>query len=288
MVHGDTTTAMASSIAAFYSHIPVAHVEAGLRTSKKYSPFPEEINRRIISVVTDYHFAPTLKAKSNLLIEGIQENRIFVTGNTVIDALYIGVNKIKSEPELAKLLMKQFFFLESSRRMILVTGHRRENFGEGFDNICKALVNIANARQDIDIVYPVHLNPRVRDSVRRIIFESGCSNIYLVDPVGYIPFVYLMMRCFLVLTDSGGVQEEASSLKKPVLVMRDNTERQEGVDSGALKIVGTSVDNIVNETLSLLDDAAKYKVMHQAINPFGDGTAAKKIIQVISQNILNV
>lgn len=282
LVHGDTTTSMAASLAAFYLRIPVGHVEAGLRTHNKYSPFPEEINRTITGVIADLHFAPTEAARQNLLRVGVQSKYITVTGNTVIDALLDVVRLIESDSETMQQLAQRFSFLNPDRRLILVTGHRRENFGAGFEDICRALVDIAAQRPDVDILYPVHLNPNVREPVFRILGEAGLDSIHLIDPVDYLPFVYLMRRSTLIITDSGGVQEEAPSLGKPVLVMRDTTERPEAVDAGTVKLVGTCRDTILRETLHLLDSAAAYQTMSLSHNPYGDGLAAQRIAEFVS------
>jgi len=292
LVHGDTTTTMAASLAAFYSGIPVGHVEAGLRTHNKHAPFPEEVNRRVAGVVADLHFAPTETARNNLLKEGISADTIFVTGNTVIDALLMTLEKIRSEnmePKIIGKLIESFPGLSKvfsngrqqakDNRLILVTGHRRENFGRGFENICQALKKIAINHPDAQIVYPVHLNPQVQEPVRRILSE--CANIYLIDPLDYLPFVYLIHRSYIIITDSGGVQEEAPSLGKPVLVMRDTTERPEAVDAGTVKLVGTDYDAIVDNVSSLLEDNEVYKIMAQAVNPYGDGKACGRIIEAL-------
>lgn len=283
LVHGDTTTSMAASLAAFYLRIPVGHVEAGLRTHNKYSPFPEEINRTITGVIADLHFAPTEAARRNLLNVGVPSERITVTGNTVIDALLDVVRLIESDSEIRQQLSQQFSFLNPDRRLILVTGHRRENFGAGFEDICRALVEIAAKRSDVEILYPVHLNPNVREPAFRILGEAGLDSIHLIDPVDYLPFVYLMHRSSLIITDSGGVQEEAPTLGKPVLVMRDTTERPEAVDAGTVKLVGTCRDTIVTEALHLLDDAEAYQTMTLAHNPYGDGFAAPRIVEHIKE-----
>ncbi len=282
LVHGDTTTSMAASLAAFYRRIPVGHVEAGLRTHNKYSPFPEEINRTVTGVIADLHFAPTEAARQNLLKVGVKSKYITVTGNTVIDALLDVVRLIESDPETMQQLAQRFSFLNPDRRLILVTGHRRENFGAGFEDICRALVDIAVQRPDVEILYPVHLNPNVREPVFRILGDAGLDSIHLIDPVDYLPFVYLMRRSTLIITDSGGVQEEAPSLGKPVLVMRDTTERPEAVDAGTVKLVGTCRNTILRETLHLLDSAAAYKAMSLSHNPYGDGLAAQRIAEFVS------
>jgi UDP-N-acetylglucosamine 2-epimerase (non-hydrolysing) len=279
LVHGDTTTSFAASLAAFYQKIPVGHVEAGLRTGDIYAPFPEEMNRRLTGRIANFHFAPTDGARTNLLAEGVSEKNIYVTGNTVIDALLQVVNRLTNDVQLRAEFDKQFEFIGATKRLILVTGHRRENFGEGFENICHALANIAT-RNDVQIVYPVHLNPNVQEPVNRIL--KGISNVHLIAPLDYLPFVYLMNRSTLLITDSGGVQEEAPSLGKPVLVMRDTTERPEAVDAGTVILVGTDKQKIITETNRLLDDSAAYKIMSQAHNPYGDGLAAQRICDVLS------
>jgi UDP-N-acetylglucosamine 2-epimerase (non-hydrolysing) len=282
LVHGDTTTTFAVTLAAYYRQIPVGHVEAGLRTGNLYSPWPEEANRKLTGALAKLHFTPTEASKCNLLHEGIEDSRIIVTGNTVIDSLLQTVGKLKSNPDLQASMIKQFFFLSCHRKIILVTGHRRESFGGGFERICQALAHTATKFPDIDIVYPVHLNPQVRKTVYH--FLSKIPNIYLIEPLDYLPFVYLMSRSYLILTDSGGVQEEAPSLGKPVLVMRDTTERLEAVNAGTVKLVGTCVDQIVNQLDILLTDTAAYQDMSFAHNPYGDGKACKRIIQALAQN----
>lgn len=285
LVQGDTTTTFVASLAAFYLKVPLAHIEAGLRTNNKYHPFPEEINRRLTTHIADLHFAPTEKARQNLLKEGINDDRIFVTGNTVIDALFMVVQK-QTGQEVRK---KWHAFFEdhlgipinSSRRLILVTGHRRENFGKGFENICKAIRKMAKSRRDVAIVYPVHLNPNVQGPVNRIL--KGLENVYLIKPLDYEPFVYLMSKAYLILTDSGGIQEEAPSLGKPVLVMRETTERPEAVESGAVKLTGTDRHKIIEEVDKLLDNRFYYKTMSSAGNPYGDGKAAERIIKTLKK-----
>jgi UDP-N-acetylglucosamine 2-epimerase (non-hydrolysing) len=279
LVHGDTTTTMATSLAAYYQRVPVGHVEAGLRTGNIYSPWPEEINRKIAGSISDIHFAPTENSQNNLLREGVAAERVHVTGNTVIDALLQVDMRIRKDLELNAELEKQFAFLDSTKRLILVTGHRRENFGTGFENICAALAELA-ARPDVQIVYPVHLNPNVQEPVRRIL--GGLSNAYLIKPQDYLPFVYLMGRSYLILTDSGGIQEEAPSLGKPVFVMRSTTERPEAVSAGTVKIVGTDRAKIVSEVALLLDNATEYALMARAHNPYGDGKAAARICEILS------
>lgn len=267
LVQGDTTSAMAGALAAFYERIPVGHIEAGLRTGNLQMPWPEEMNRKVIGSLASLHFAPTQKAKENLLRESIAEETIFVTGNTVIDALFLILQSQKRP---------SFDFIDPKKRLILVTGHRRENFGEGFQSICKAISTLAQ-REDIQIVYPVHLNPQVQGPVRLLL--GHLPNVKLIEPLDYISFVFLMHLSYLVLTDSGGVQEEAPSLGKPVLVMRDVTERPEGVEAGTAKLVGTNAAIIVKEVERLLDDPLHYRTMSQAHNPYGDGHAAKRIGQ---------
>jgi UDP-N-acetylglucosamine 2-epimerase (non-hydrolysing) len=274
LVHGDTTTTLATSLSAYYAKIKVGHVEAGLRTHNKYSPWPEELNRRLVGAVTDIHFAPTGKAYANLLREGTAEDAIHVTGNTVIDALLDVVARVRTDDVLKRRFEAQFAFIDPLKRLVLVTGHRRENFGAGFENICLALREIAG-RGDVQIVYPVHLNPNVQEPARRIL--SGVVDVHLIEPLNYLPFVYLMDRSTLLITDSGGVQEEAPSLGKPVLVMRDTTERPEAVDAGTVKLVGTDRAVITREVNRLLDDQAAYEAMARAHNPYGDGQAAVRI-----------
>ncbi len=274
LVHGDTTTTMAASMAAFYAQIPVGHVEAGLRTGDIYAPWPEEMNRMIVGRIADLHFAPTETARKSLLAENIDDSKIFVTGNTVIDALQDVVSRFETTPELNAKMLEEFPFIDPDKRLILVTGHRRENFGQGFENICQALKEISE-QSDAQIVYPVHLNPNVQAPVKRII--GGNSKVFLIDPQEYLPFVWLMNRSYLIITDSGGVQEEAPSLGKPVLVMRNTTERPEAVDAGTALLVGTDTARIRDEALRLLQNEAAYADMARAINPYGDGTASAQI-----------
>lgn len=289
-VHGDTTTSMAAALAAFYRQIPVAHVEAGLRTGNIYSPWPEEMNRQITARITKLHFAPTSLARRNLLNEGIKEDGILVTGNTVIDALHIVTDKIISDSNLSKelksLLLEKGYDvsrLENGRKLVLITGHRRENFGEGFINICNAIKNLANRFQEVDFVYPMHLNPNVRKPVLEILGSDKVSNVFLIEPLEYLPFVYLMEKSYLILTDSGGVQEEAPGLGKPVLVMRDTTERPEAVEAGTVMLVGTDRDKIETGVQDLLTDGILYKRMSEAVNPYGDGLAASRIVDFIKK-----
>ena len=278
LVHGDTTTTFAASLAAYYQQIPVGHVEAGLRTGNIYSPWPEEINRKLTGAITDLHFAPTALAAENLKKENIAAEHIVVTGNTVIDALLEVIQRIQQDAVLENQLASQFRFLNPAKKLLLVTGHRRESFGGGFERICQALAQLAK-RDDLEIVYPVHLNPNVREPVNRLLSHNG--NIHLIDPLDYLPFVYLMNRAYLILTDSGGIQEEAPSLGKPVLVMRDTTERPEAVQAGTVKLVGTDTDKIVQEASHLLDDRHAYEAMGFAHNPYGDGKACQRIIQTL-------
>jgi UDP-N-acetylglucosamine 2-epimerase (non-hydrolysing) len=276
-VHGDTTTTMAASIASFYSGAKVCHVEAGLRTNNKYSPFPEEMNRQVTGRIADYHFAPTEQSKQNLLVENVLDDSILVTGNTVIDALLESTVKVNSieNPEIEKLKS----IVDKSRKLILVTGHRRENHGQGFINICEALKEIAIRHKDVQIIYPVHLNPNVKGPVYEIL--SGIDTVHLIDPLAYPAFVWLMNQSYLIITDSGGVQEEAPSLGKPVLVMRDSTERPEAVDVGTVILVGTDKDKIVKECNDLLTSLVKYEKMSALHNPYGDGKACKRIVEYI-------
>ncbi|SDJ66932.1 non-hydrolyzing UDP-N-acetylglucosamine 2-epimerase [Microbulbifer yueqingensis] len=280
-VHGDTTTTLATTLSAYYQQIPVAHVEAGLRTGNIYSPWPEEANRKLTGAIAQYHFAPTQGARENLMAEGISAERIVVTGNTVIDALLEVVTKIEADDHLKGELVAQFPFLDRNKKLILVTGHRRESFGAGFENICHAIREIAG-REDVQVVYPVHLNPNVQEPVNRHL--SGLSNVHLIEPLDYLPFVYLMNQAHILLTDSGGVQEEAPSLGKPVLVMRDTTERPEAVEAGTVKLVGTDIQKIVTGTIDLLDDQSEYEKMSFAHNPYGDGKACQRIIEEIVNN----
>lgn len=279
LVHGDTTTTLGASLAAYYQRIPVGHVEAGLRTGNILSPWPEEINRKVAGTIARLHFAPTEQSRQNLLAENVHSEHVYVTGNTVIDALHEVVTRVESDDALAREMTRRLP-LDPSKRMILVTGHRRESFGDGFERICNALRRIA-ARSDAEIVYPVHLNPNVKGPVEALL--SGFSNVHLIEPQDYLPFVYLMHRSSLILTDSGGVQEEAPSLGKPVLVMRDTTERPEAVDAGTVRLVGTNEDLIVSCVESLLDDQLAYNSMSFAHNPYGDGLAARRIVEAINR-----
>lgn len=278
LVHGDTTTTFAASLASYYEKIPVGHVEAGLRTGNIYSPWPEEMNRRLTGSIAATHFAPTDSARKNLLAEGVPGERIHVTGNTVIDALFQVVKRIDQDQELKQSLASQFPFIDPSKKVILVTGHRRENFGQGFEDICHSLHELGQ-RPDVQIIYPVHLNPNVQEPVRRIL--SNSPSIFLIEPLDYLPFVYLMSQSYLIITDSGGVQEEAPSLGKPVLVMRDTTERPEAVEAGTVKLVGTDKNKIVKETQNLLDNEDEYLEMSKAHNPYGDGKASERIVSAL-------
>lgn len=278
LVHGDTATTFATSLSAYYQQIPVGHVEAGLRTGNLYSPWPEEANRKLTGALAAKHFAPTETSRQNLLKENIDPANIHVTGNTVIDALFEVVRKLEKGP-LGDELRARFDFLKDDKRLVLVTGHRRESFGEGFENICRALAETAKAHPDVQIVYPVHLNPNVREPVNRLL--AGVDNITLIEPQDYLPFVYLMNRAHIILTDSGGIQEEAPSLGKPVLVMRNTTERPEAVQAGTVKLVGTSVDVITSELTKLLDQPELYSAMSYAHNPYGDGNACKRILDAL-------
>ncbi len=282
LVHGDTTTTMAASLAAFYAQVPVGHVEAGLRTGNIYAPWPEEMNRMVVGRIATLHFAPTETARASLLAENVDPAQIIVTGNTVIDALHQVVARFEQDATLDAQMQALFPFLDASKRMILVTGHRRENFGAGFENICQALKTISEA-SDTQIVYPVHLNPNVQAPVKRIL--GDVDTVHLIAPQDYLPFVWLMSRAHLIITDSGGVQEEAPSLGKPVLVMRDTTERPEAVAAGTVLLVGTDPERIVHETLRLLNDAEAYAAMARAMNPYGDGTAAAQIAAALVSSI---
>jgi len=286
LVHGDTTTSTASALAAFYQQIPVGHVEAGLRTHNIYSPWPEEMNRLITSRIATYNFAPTQLSKQNLIEEGIAENKILVTGNTVIDALYMVIEKIKSDTEMNNQLhstLKKLGYdverLNGNRKLVLITGHRRENFGDGFISMCSAIKTLSEKYPQVDFVYPMHLNPNVRKPIREVFGnENSISNMFFIEPLEYLPFVYLMEKSDVVLTDSGGIQEEAPGLGKPVLVMRDTTERPEALEAGTVKLVGTDFNKIVSEVSALLDDKAYYEKMSKAQNPYGDGKASERIV----------
>lgn len=282
LVHGDTATTFAASLAAYYHKVKIGHVEAGLRTGDIYSPWPEEANRKLTGALANYHFAPTQSSYNNLIKENINPENITITGNTVIDALLKVKEKVETDHKIIADFKAQFSFLDESKKLILVTGHRRENFGQGFLNICQALANIAQKYSDVQIVYPVHLNPNVQKPVNELL--SGISNIYLIAPQDYLPFVYLMNRSYLILTDSGGIQEEAPSLGKPVLVMRDTTERPEAVEAGTVKLVGTDADLIEKSVTDLLINTELYQQMAEAHNPYGDGTACQQIIEFLKNN----
>lgn len=289
LVHGDTTTSMAVALAAFYQQIPVGHVEAGLRTQNIYSPWPEEMNRQITGRIATYHFSPTPLSRENLLREGIDKSRIFVTGNTVIDALYAVVNKMKDDASLQISLGKELKaagydagrLATEGRRLVLITGHRRENFGDGFLYICRAIKMLSEKYPDVDFVYPMHLNPNVRKPIKEVFAENCQSNLFFIEPLEYLLFVYLMEKSYIVLTDSGGIQEEAPGLGKPVLVMRDTTERPEALEAGTVKLVGTDYEKIILEVSSMLDDSQYYRKKSQAINPYGDGQACRRIVDAL-------
>lgn len=280
LVHGDTATTFAASLAAYYEQVSVGHVEAGLRTGDIYSPWPEEANRRLTGALAKFHFSPTDMSKDNLIKENYHSDNIYVTGNTVIDALLMTKEKIDSNPKLKEEIASIFPFLDKGKKLILVTGHRRESFGSGFERICKALAKIAKMHQNIQIIYPMHLNPNVREPVNRIL--SNIHNVFLIEPQQYLPFIYLMDRAHIILTDSGGIQEEAPSLGKPVLVMRNTTERPEAVRAGTVKLVGTDEEKIVNSIHQLLVDDNFYLNMSVANNPYGDGNACKKITDILA------
>lgn len=292
LVHGDTTTSMAAALAAYYQQIPVGHVEAGLRTYDIYSPWPEEMNRQITGRIARWHFSPTGRSQGNLIKEGVLPDHIYVTGNTVIDALYWVVGKIKETPELESDLRKELSEsgydvsrLDQGRRLVLITGHRRENFGQGFLNICHSIRDLSKKYPEVDFVYPMHLNPNVRKPIHEVFGEdlSGLGNIFFIEPLEYLGFVYLMEKSYMILTDSGGVQEEAPGLGKPVLVMRDTTERPEAVDAGTVSLVGTSYERIMDGVSRLLDDTTEYARMSTAVNPYGDGLACSRIVDVFLQ-----
>ena len=288
LVHGDTTTSTASALAAFYQQIPVGHIEAGLRTHNIYSPWPEEMNRLLTGRIATYHFAPTLLSRQNLLQENVADEKITVTGNTVIDALYWVVQKIKENKTLARelenILAKSGYTvsrLTQGKKLVLITGHRRENFGDGFISICKAIKSLSEKYPEVDFVYPMHLNPNVRKPIQEVFGESQKANMFFIEPLEYLSFVYLMEKSAIVLPDSGGIQEEAPGLGKPVLVMRDTTERPEALEAGTVKLVGTDYDKIVNEVSGLLDSREYYEKMSKAVNPYGDGKACCKIIEAL-------
>ncbi len=275
LVHGDTTTTFASTLAAFYQRVPVGHVEAGLRTGNLLAPWPEEANRKLTGALARLHFAPTTTSRDNLLREGVAPGQVHVTGNTVIDALLWVRDRLTADPQRSAAFAQQFALLRADARMVLITGHRRENFGDGFERICEAIARLARRYPDVDLVYPVHLNPNVLGPVKRLL--AGIGNVHLIAPLDYLPFVYLMTRATVILTDSGGIQEEAPSLGKPVLVMRDTTERPEAVDAGTVRLVGTDVGAIADGVSLLLDDSAAYERMAFAHNPYGDGQACARI-----------
>lgn len=302
LVHGDTSTSTASALAAFYQQIPVGHIEAGLRTHNIYSPWPEEMNRQITSRITTYHFAPTQLSKQNLLDEGINEENIYITGNTVIDALYWVIKKINNTPNIIEKILKRlklegisedscWSWINNSRKLVLITGHRRENFGQGFIDICESIKELAETYSDVDFVYPMHFNPNVRKAIINVfgktniavknngITKKKTANTYFIEPLDYLPFVYLMNASYLILTDSGGIQEEAPSLGKPVLVMRDTTERPEALDAGTVRLVGTNKQRIIDEVTLLINNDKHYKSMSMANNPYGDGMACFNIIE---------
>lgn len=288
LVHGDTTTSMAAALAAFYQQIPVGHVEAGLRTYNVYSPYPEEMNRQITSRISSYNFSPTAQSRENLLRENVSPNTITVTGNTVIDALLMVVKKINDDQQLQQNVAADLASygydvnrLSKSKKLVLITGHRRENFGEGFIRLCSAIKTLCEQYPDVDFVYPMHLNPNVRKPIQQVFGDTDLQNIFFIEPIEYLPFVYLMEKCYLVLTDSGGIQEEAPGLGKPVLVMRETTERPEAVDAGTVKLVGTDFEKIVSEASRLIDDKDYYNRMSQAVNPYGDGHASERIVQFL-------
>ena len=290
LVHGDTTTSTAAALAAFYQQIPVGHVEAGLRTHNIYSPWPEEMNRQITGRIATYHFAPTPLSKHNLLAEGVKEEHIHVTGNTVIDALYMVVDKIKNDKDLDIVLenqLKQAGYdvnrLAGGKKLVLITGHRRENFGDGFIHMCTAIKDLTQKYPDVDFVYPMHLNPNVRKPIHEVFGEdlSNLGNMFFIEPLEYLSFVYLMEKSSIVLTDSGGIQEEAPGLGKPVLVMRDTTERPEALEAGTVKLVGTNYDKIISEVSALLDNQRNYEKMSKAVNPYGDGFASRRIVKIL-------
>ena len=287
LVHGDTTTTSATSLAAYYQQIKVGHIEAGLRTHDIYSPFPEEVNRQITGILASYHFAPTVTSQENLLNENKDKKNVIVTGNTVIDALLLALDKIKNDKDLESQIINQLsdlnYKIQDNKKIILVTGHRRENHGQGFINICEALKTIALDNPSFDIVYPVHLNPNVQKPVKEIL--SNISNIYLIEPLQYEQFIYLMNKSYFIITDSGGVQEEAPSLGKPVLVMRDTTERPEALEAGTVKLVGTDTKLIIKEAQKLIDDKIEYENMSKAHNPYGDGKACEKIVKFLKESL---
>ena len=281
LIQGDTTTVLATALASYYRQIPIAHIEAGLRTGNIYSPWPEEGNRKMASTISQYHFAPTLSAQNNLLKENINSNVIFVTGNTVIDSLFWAKNKIQKDDNLKEKLDKDFSFIDPAKRIILVTGHRRESFGTGFKNICEALIQIAKKNHNVQIIFPVHLNPNIQKPVNEIL--KNIENINLIQPQNYIKFQYLMAKAFIILTDSGGIQEEAPSLGKPVLVMRNVTERPEAIEAGTVKLVGTDIKKIIDSVNNLLNNENEYQKMSLSHNPYGDGKACGRIVEILAK-----
>jgi UDP-N-acetylglucosamine 2-epimerase (non-hydrolysing) len=288
LVQGDTTTTFIASLAAFYLKIMIGHIEAGLRTKNKFSPFPEEMNRRLTDCLSDLYFAPTKMAKENLIKEGVEEKKIFITGNTIVDALLMVIEKQncrKVQDEMEKVFLDKYGILFDNRKLILVTAHRRESFGKDLENICYAIKEIAKNNHDVQIIYPVHLNPNVQKPVRQIL--ANVDNVHLINPLDYFSFVWLMNRSYLILTDSGGIQEEAPSLGKPVLVMRNTTERIEGIEAGVAKLVGTDSEKIFSETMKLIEDESMYQSMVKAINPYGDGKASERIINIL-ENVLAI
>jgi len=281
LVHGDTATTLSASLASYYHQVPVAHVEAGLRTGNMYAPFPEEANRKLTGALASVHFAPTVRARDNLLREGVASDTVHVTGNTVVDALFDVIKIVRNDADKKAEFREMFSFLSDDRRILLVTGHRRENFGAGFERICSALAEISRTFPDLDVVYPVHLNPNVQNPVRELLSEL--PNVHLIEPLDYLPFVYLLERSHLILTDSGGVQEEAPSLGKPVLVMRDTTERPEAVEAGTVRLVGTDAKAIVDGVSELLTNKYTYEAMSKAQNPYGDGYAVPRIVELLAE-----
>lgn len=277
LVHGDTTTTFMASLCSFYNQTPVGHVEAGLRTGNMYSPWPEEGNRKLTGAIANLHYAPTKNSKKNLLDEGVKEQNILVTGNTIIDALLMITKRIENDKILAERIKKELPDFSDEKKIVLVTSHRRENFGKGMENICNAITELADSYPEVEFVFPVHLNPKVRQPVQKLL--SGKDNIQLIEPLGYLPFVFLMSKSYIVLTDSGGIQEEAPSLGKPVLVMRDTTERPEAIHAGTVKLVGTSTLSITKNVSKLIDDFDEYQKMSIAHNPYGDGNASKRIVK---------
>ena len=296
LIHGDTTTSIAAALAAFYQQIPVGHIEAGLRTYNMYSPYPEEINRQLASRIATYNFAPTLLSQNNLILEGIRNKSIMVTGNSVIDALFLVLDKLKKDPNTLQNSINALkiagiqdekikLWGNKKRKFILITGHRRENFGEGILNICNAIKKLAENYPSVDFVYPMHLNPNIRMPIAKIFGNVNAANVLFIEPLDYIPFVYLMSLSSIVLTDSGGIQEEAPSLGKPVLVMRDTTERPEAVEAGTVKLIGTEQKNIIESISELLDNPKSYEQMANAVNPYGDGFASKRIVEYFIENL---